>query len=142
MIAVRGQPATTLERVADRPDQRAGSRKIQPQRDVSLLEIILELLVRHTRLDERRPQLRIHLEDAIHAPQIENHLSACRRCRGSIAKVAPGGDGPYGHLGPVADGQDPFDLLDRDRHDHSGGHVLLFRHRHQHPAVRCNVGRV
>ncbi|MCY1420624.1 hypothetical protein D9M71_362510 [compost metagenome] len=130
VFAIRGVADATVHGVAQRTgDGRRGGER-QHQRNVVFLQVVVQLLVGHTRFDQRSAQVRIDVEDLVHFLQVENHLAALARCRGAVTEVPPGGDGPDRNPVFVADLHHALHLLDRGGGNGSGRRMFGVVHRH------------
>ncbi len=89
------------------------------------LDRLVEVEPADTGLDDRVGGLLVDLEHAVHAPQADDHGAADPRRGAAVTVVAALPDRPERHLVLVRHPDDLLNLLDRLRHDHRGGRVLV-----------------
>ncbi len=105
-----------IERVADRRAP-ARVRRVDPHLEIAVLNVAVEVDVRHAGLDEREVALRVDLEHAIHALQVHGHAAAHVRRRPAVREVLAGRDRVERDLVLVGGADDRLHLLGRVRPD-------------------------
>ncbi len=139
MLAIGRVADATIDRVAERPGDRRRGRAGQPQRQLALVDVIIQLLVGHAGLDESGAQIGIDIENAVHAAQIHHHLAAIAGRRRAVAEILAGRDRPDRHPVLVADGHAGLHLLDRNRGYRGGWGMLGVGHRQHDLAIGGEV---
>ncbi|MNN31736.1 hypothetical protein D3C81_1454340 [compost metagenome] len=130
MLAIRGVAYATIHGVAQRPGDGRWRGERQHQRQVVLLQVVVQLLVGHARLDQGGAQVRVDVDDLVHLLQVEDHLAALAGSRRTVAEVAPGGDGPHRDLVLVADIHHALHLFDAGGGDDGGRRMFGVVHGH------------
>src|SRR5690606_3212272 len=130
VLTVGGVAHAPVHGVAHRAGDGRRRRERQHHRQVVFLDVVVQLAVGNTRLDQGVAHFRVDLDDPVHLFQIQDHLAALHGRRRAVAEVAPGGDGPDRDAVLVADLHHFLDLLDGGRGQRGGGGVRGIFHRH------------
>lgn len=79
---------------------------------------------------------RLAVQDAVHPPQVHDHLAPLHRCRRAITDILAGGNRVHRDPLPVEHFHDFLDFFRAARRNDGGGCVLLVRHGHHDFFVR------
>ena len=113
MISHGCQATALVERVAHDAGVLRATGGVGPQPRTSELQVIIELLVGHARLDHGIAQLLVHLDDAVHARQHQGNAAFVTGGLFAVAEVFAGADRPDRHIGPGGGLHSRLHLLDR-----------------------------
>ena len=101
-----GVADTVVERVADDASpSRIGT--VDPDLELAVLNVSIQIEVRHTRLDDGEVPLVIDLDDAVHALQIDDHRAREIAGRAAVSEVLAGRDRKQRNAIAVRDPDDP-----------------------------------
>jgi hypothetical protein len=124
VVAHRRVAATAFQRVADQTSP-TGIGRIDPQLQLLLLNVAIQIEVADAGLDQGVVVLLAHLDDAVHPLEIETTLPVTVRRRAAVAEILAGGDRPQRNPVLARDADDLLDLLDAIRRDGGGRDPLL-----------------
>ena len=112
MVAVGRVAEAPFERVADdaAPPRRG---RIDPELRAPRAQMRMQIEVGHAGLDERVAERLVHLEDAVHAPQIDHDRAGQAGRRPAVGVVAAGRNGPQRQTIAARDAQHLPNFLDR-----------------------------
>src|SRR4029453_8700483 len=91
--------------------------RIDPELESLLVYVAIEIEVADARLDERVVVLLVHLEDPVHALEVEDDAAGDVWRRPAVSQVLAGGDRPQRNLVLARDSDDLLHLLDAIRCD-------------------------
>ncbi len=114
VVLHRRAAAAALERVAERRAP-AGIGRVDPDVELVLLDVTVEVEVAHARFDDGVVDLVVDLEHAVHALEIDDHAARVGRGGRAVTQVAAGRDRPERNLVLVRDPHDRLHLLDACR---------------------------
>src|SRR5690606_20805175 len=103
----------------------AGIRRIDPQVEPALLEVVVEIEVADARLDQRIGSALVDLDHAIHALQVQHDTAGVDGRRAAAGEVAPGRARIEREAPRVGGADDGLHLLDRGRRNRGGREALL-----------------
>ena len=86
-----GVADTVIEGVAHRASP-ARVWTVDPDLELAVLDVAIQIEVRHTRLDDGEVPLVVDLDDAVHALQVDDHRAREIAGRAAVSEVLAGGD--------------------------------------------------
>ena len=124
VVLHRRAAAAALERIAEWGAP-AGIGRVDPDVELVLLDVTVEVEVADAGLDDGEVDLVVHLEHSVHALEIDDHAARVRGRRRAVAQVPAGRDRPERDLVLVRDPHDRLHLLDGRRRDRGRREPLL-----------------
>jgi hypothetical protein len=124
-VLAEGVADAVIERVADDATP-SGVRRIDPQLQIALLDVAVEIEVADARLHDGAAAPLVDGDDSVHALEIDHDATRQNRRRAAIAQVLAGRDRIERQLVLVGNAHDLLHLLDADRR-HGGRREPLRR---------------